>query len=60
MEVTKVAGADNGDELAAFDPESWLKVRTCCDKSSFYWSAFASLYLNLTSTFLRTDNAMDK
>lgn len=27
VEVTKVAGVDNGDELAAFDPESWLKVR---------------------------------
>lgn len=36
MEVTKVAGVDNGDELAAFDPESWLKVRTCGNKSSFY------------------------
>ncbi|KMQ97413.1 major antigen-like protein [Lasius niger] len=28
VEVTKVAGADNGDELAAFDPESWLKSLT--------------------------------
>lgn len=53
MEVTKVAGADNGDELAAFDPESWLKVCTCGDKSSFCWSALASSYLlNLTSIFL--------
>lgn len=56
MEVTKVAGADNGDELAAFDPESWLKVCTCCDKSSFYSSAFASLYLlNLMLIFLCAD-----
>lgn len=45
MEVTKVAGVDNGDELAAFDPESWLKVCTCGDKSSFCLSAFTSLYL---------------
>ncbi|KAL0127805.1 hypothetical protein PUN28_003204 [Cardiocondyla obscurior] len=28
VEVTKVAGVDNGDELAAFDPESWLKSLT--------------------------------
>lgn len=56
MEVTKVAGVDNGDELAAFNPESWLKVCTCGDKSSFCWFVFASLYLlNLTSTFLRID-----
>ncbi|EGI67148.1 Cytochrome P450 6B3 [Acromyrmex echinatior] len=28
VEVTKVAGVDNGDKLAAFDPESWLKSLT--------------------------------
>jgi len=31
VEVTKVTGADNGNELAAFDPESWLKVCTCSE-----------------------------
>jgi len=40
VEVTKVAGVDNGDELAAFDPESWLKVCTCGNKSSFCWLSF--------------------
>lgn len=54
MEVTKVAGVDNGDKLAAFDPESWLKVCTCGGKSSFCWSAFTSLYL-LNLTFLYID-----
>jgi hypothetical protein len=51
VEVTKVAGADNGDELAAFDPESWLKVRSAVIRVHFAIRRFILLSIKSHTDF---------
>lgn len=53
MKVAKVAAADNGDGLAAFDPESWLKV---CAPMRARLARETSLYLSNLAPRSRQEN----